>query len=43
MTPVQYAERYNDGKYIPCQQLFTLMHKGKIEMSQCLTMNTNLG
>jgi TRAP-type C4-dicarboxylate transport system substrate-binding protein len=37
MTPVQYAERYNDGKYIPRQQLFTLMHEGKIEMSQMVT------
>ena len=37
MTPSQYAERYNDGKYVPRQQLFSLMHEGKIEMSQMVT------
>ncbi len=37
MTPLQYAERYNDGKYIPRQELFALMHEGKIEMSQMVT------
>lgn len=37
MTPSQYADRYNDGKYIPRQELFSLMHEGKIEMSQMVT------
>jgi len=37
MTPAQYAERYNDGEYVPRQQLFNLMHEGKIEMSQMVT------
>lgn len=37
MTPMQYAERYNNGQYVPRQQLFTLMHEGKIEMSQMVT------
>lgn len=37
MTPSQYAERYNEGKYVPRQELFTLMHEGKIEMSQMVT------
>lgn len=37
MTPMQYAERYNDGKYVPRQELFSLMHEGKIEMSQMVT------
>jgi len=37
MTPAQYAERYNEGKYIPRQELFGLMHEGKIEMSQMVT------
>ena len=37
MTPMQYAERYNNGKYVPRQELFTLMHEGRIEMSQMVT------
>lgn len=37
MTPSQYAERYNEGKYVPRQELFSLMHEGKIEMSQMVT------
>jgi TRAP-type C4-dicarboxylate transport system substrate-binding protein len=37
MTPSQYAERYNQGNYVPRQELFTLMHEGKIEMSQMVT------
>lgn len=37
MTPSQYAEKYNRGQYVPRQQLFNLMHEGKIEMSQMVT------
>ena len=37
MTPTQYAERYNDGKYVPRQELFNLMHSGKVQMSQMVT------
>lgn len=37
MTPTQFAERYNDGVYVPRQELFQLMHDGRIEMSQMVT------
>jgi TRAP-type C4-dicarboxylate transport system substrate-binding protein len=37
MTPTQYAERYNAGKYVPRQELFNLMHSGAVQMSQMVT------